>query len=86
MHDTLLKQQVTTTASGGTTLTNVTIPELYTDPIAPTAGSAWVLATDIGAIGTPIGLLLSLTHAVSTFSYQFSYRTNEGTTIRTGLI
>jgi hypothetical protein len=64
---------------------SVSIPELYTDPVSPTPQSAWVLATDQGALGTPIGLLLSLTHAVSIFTYQLSYRTLEGTTIRSPL-
>jgi len=58
------------------------IPEVYIDPVSPTAGQTWVLATDRGAIGTPIGLLLSLTHAANVFGYQLSYRTLEGTTIR----
>jgi len=62
-----------------------TIPEVYIDPVSPIAGQTWVLATDRGAIGTPSGLLLSLTHGSSVFGYQFSYRTTEGTTIRTVL-
>lgn len=62
-----------------------TISQVTTDPVSPTAGTTWVLATDQGAIGTPIGLLLSLTHANSLFVYQLSYRTAQGTTIRTNL-
>lgn len=59
-----------------------TIPEVTTDPVSPTAGQVWVLAADLGAVGTPIGLLLSLTYAVSNFDYKLSYRTSEGTTVR----
>lgn len=72
--------------NGGSSGGSPSIPELYSDPVSPTAQSAWVLATDSGAIGTPIGLLLSLTHAASVFSYQLSYRTLEGTTARVPIV
>jgi hypothetical protein len=67
-----------------------TIPEYYTDPVSPVAEQAWVLATGSGAIadGTPMGLLLALTYTGnggSGFTYQFSYRTIEGTTKRVTL-
>lgn len=68
----------------------VSIPQVNTDPVAPAAESAWVLRTTAGAIpdGTPIGLLLALTYTGNTgsSSYQFSYRTNEGTTIRVAMV
>ena len=64
---------------------SATITELYSDPVSPTPQQAWVLATPLSSPGSPIGLLLSLTYAVNTFSYQLSYRTLEGTTIRTVL-
>lgn len=64
----------------------VSIPQVSTDPVAPAAQDAWVLKTASGAIadGTPIGLLLALTYKDNTgsLSYQFSYRTQEGTTKR----
>ncbi len=63
---------------GSVTSGSVSIPELSSDPVSPAAQSAWVLKTSL--IGTPIGLLLALTH--STILYQFSYRTLESTTIR----
>jgi hypothetical protein len=75
------------------------IKEYFTaDPIAPVAETAWVLRTGSGGgivqlstKGVPIGLLLSLTYAVTAsttgiaYTYQFSYRTKEGTTIRSAL-
>jgi hypothetical protein len=67
------------------------IPQLNSDPSTPRAESAWVLRTGSGgaiADGTPIGLLLALTYqdnAGVAFSYAFSYRTKEGTTLRAAL-
>ena len=57
------------------------IPELLTDPVSPTAQSAWVRATMLTAPGQPLGLLLSLTRAIGTYSYELRYRTLEGTTV-----
>lgn len=57
------------------------IPEYLTDPISPSAGTMWVLRTDL--IGKPIGLLMALTYTNDI--YQLSYRTTEGTTVRTVL-
>ena len=62
-----------------------TIPEYYTDPVSPTPGQTWVLATLKMAAGSPIGLLLSLTYSISVYTYQLSYYTSEGTIIRTPL-
>lgn len=66
---------------------SVTIPELTSDPVSPAPESAWVLRTDVPEIiGSPIGLLLSLTYATSSLpTYQFSYQTLEGTIVRTQL-
>ena len=69
---------------------NSTIPEYTTDPVSPVAEDAWILRTEVtdGVVGVPRGLLLALTYtglAVSS-TYQFSYRTSGGTTIRTALI
>lgn len=69
------------------------IPELSLDPVSPNAGDAWVLKTQSGSGsiggGKPRGLLLGLTIPGSggsiTFSYKFSYRTSEGSTVRTAL-
>jgi hypothetical protein len=61
------------------------IPELHTDPSPPVPQSTWVLATVLEAAGSPMGLLLSLTYGVDIDTYQLSYRTLEGTTIRTVL-
>lgn len=61
-----------------------TIPEYASDPLSPAVNSAWVLKTVIPD-GTPIGLLLALTYT-SEITYQFSYRTSEGTTVRTQLV
>lgn len=65
---------------------NTTIPEYSVDPVSPAPEDAWVLHSGFAAAGSPIGLLLSLTYAVpTTGSYQFSYRTTEGTTVRVPL-
>lgn len=61
--------------NGGSTFS---IPELTVDPVSPYAGETWVLHS--GIIGSPIGLLLSLTHGAD--QYELSYRTLEGTTVR----
>ena len=60
---------------------NADIPELMQDPANPTPESAWVLHSPVA--GSPIGLLLALTHAVS--KYQFSYQTANGGIKRTEL-
>ena len=62
-----------------------TLPEYYTDPVSPAAGDTWILATIATAGGSPMGMLLSITYAANTYTYQLSYRTTEGTTIRTTL-
>ena len=68
---------------------SITIPEYLTDPSSPAANSAWVLRTIQGGLqaGNPVGLLLALTYATSAgvSSYQFSYYTTEGTTVRSTL-
>lgn len=67
------------------------IPELTADPVAPVAEQAWVLKTGSGSIsaGSPIGMLLSLTYPndipSGALTYQFSYRTKAGTTVRADL-
>lgn len=72
----------TSTGGGG----SVNIPQLNADPPSPAPESAWVLATPIVSGGSPIGLLLALTgSSVTGYTYQFSYRTLEGTTRRVAL-
>ena len=59
-----------------------TIPELYTDPVSPTPQQVWVRATPIVSGGTPIGLLLALTHSdITGYTYELAYRTLEDTTV-----
>lgn len=64
------------------------IPELSSDPASPKAEDVWVLRSGSGASipdGTPIGLLLALTYTGNSgvsFTYQLSYRTKAGTTVR----
>lgn len=74
---------------GGTTTLDVTIPQLTADPSNPSQESAWVLRSGAGGSGggKPIGLLLSLTTtgSGSGFTYQFSYRTKQDTTLRATL-
>lgn len=74
--------------SGGSTVGGATmIPELSADPASPISEEAWVLRS--GSAGgipyslMPLGLLMS--SAVVSYTYQFSYRTLEGTTVRTTL-
>jgi len=58
------------------------------DPSSPIAEQAWVRRNGSGdtiADGVPIGLLLALTykdHTATAFTYDHSYRTKEGTTVR----
>lgn len=73
------------------------IKQYSIDPANPSAETAWVLRSGTGTgtstttSGSPIGLLLCLTYAESittsgsAYSYQFSYRTKEGTTERVAL-
>ena len=71
--------------SGGSSSSSSGIPEVYTDPVSPTPGQTWILATAIANVGQPIGLLLSLTYAVNRYTYQLSYYTSENLIIRTVL-
>jgi hypothetical protein len=57
------------------------IPQVSTDPASPAAQDAWVRATMITSPGQPIGLLLSLTRALGTYTYEFRYRTQQGITV-----
>lgn len=68
------------------------IPQVSADPATPRIQDPWVRRTGAGSSdpipdGTPIGMLLALTYhgdaGVSTdYTYDFNYRTDEGTTIR----
>jgi predicted alpha/beta-hydrolase family hydrolase len=69
------------------------IKQYDVDPTSPKKESAWVLRT-VGAGGStegmPMGLLLALTYAITSAgggatTYQFSYRTKQGTTQRSNL-
>ncbi len=67
----------------------VSISQVNTDPASPTAEDAWVLKTMTGAasagkLKATMGLAFPLVTIanVGTPSYQFSYRTSEGTTKR----
>lgn len=74
-------------SSSGSSGGNPSIPEVTADPVSPTAGDVWVLHTTLPAvIGTPLGLLLSITRSTdATEMYQLSYYTTENTTVRTVL-
>lgn len=62
------------------------IPEYTSDPVSPTPEETWVLYSGPAIVGSPIGLLLSLTHAQPTVgSYLFSYYTLEGSIKRVPL-
>jgi hypothetical protein len=62
--------------SGGSNL-----PEYGSDPVSPANGDTWVLRQ--GVVGSPLGMLLALTTAKST--YKLSYKTISGTTVRVDL-
>lgn len=62
-------------AGGGST-----ISEYTTDPVAPAAGTVWVLSKPAGS---PSGLLLALTQGES--SYSLSFKTLAGSIVRTSL-
>lgn len=67
-------------ASGGAS----GIPELANDPVSPATNDAWVLHKQY-VIGSPIGLLLSLTNAASSSDYKLSYKTISGAVVRVAL-
>jgi hypothetical protein len=73
--------------------TSSVIPELTSDPSSPSPQQAWVLVTQSGhgvvgggKLRSFLGLGFTYVSAGSggtiSYSYQFSYRTNEGTTKR----
>jgi hypothetical protein len=65
---------------------SVNIPEVNIDPLTPNAGDTWVLHLGTAIGGSPIGLLLALTQSDDRVGgYDLSYRTSEGTTVRTPL-
>lgn len=65
------------------------IPQLDSDPASPAQEDAWVLASISGGVGggEPLGLLLALTTPATggSSTYELSYRTKEGTTVRVTL-
>lgn len=60
------------------------LQEYVLDPSSPIPGDTWVLRTNVLLAGNPIGLLLALT-SIATYTYAFSYRTLDGSTVRTSL-
>lgn len=76
---------VNSTATGGGS-----IPQYDTDPASPAAEDAWVLKSGSVTGGGKLQFLFGLGTPVTDsgtggVTYQFSYRTQEGTTIRTTL-
>jgi len=66
--------------------TNTTIPEVTMDPSSPTAGETWVLMSSVGLAGEAMGVLgLTYSGDAAHSTYQLSYYTTEGTTVRTEL-
>lgn len=66
------------------------IPQLDSDPSSPNSEDLWVLKSVTGGgagVGEAYGLLLTLTQpgAGAATSYELSFRTLEGTTVRTAL-
>jgi len=66
------------------------IKQFSSDPASPKTEDAWILKTSTGGTGggIPYGLLLVLTqpNVGGTISYEFKYRTKEGTTIAVALM
>lgn len=81
---TLIAGVISVLPAGDTVSGASTITQLTTDPVTPTANQTWVLA-QIAAVGSPVGLLLSLTQATVVYTYALRYRTLEGTIIGTPL-
>jgi hypothetical protein len=66
---------------------NITIPQVDTDPVSPTAEQAWVKKT---AVAVPIShtiftLGLTIPGGSTPPAYEFKYRTKEGTTVSVAL-
>lgn len=60
------------------------LQEYALDPSSPMPGDVWIKRTNVLLAGNPIGLLLALT-SIATYTYAFSYRTLDGSTVRTSL-
>lgn len=70
--------EVINPSSGGTT----GIPEYTSDPVSPSAQDAWVRRS--GSAGGQVTLFIGgfpYTDPGSGYTYEFRYRTTEGTTI-----
>lgn len=72
--------------------TSANIPQFDSDPVAPNPEDAWVLKTTVGGIGggmlimyAGLGFPMLTPGAGGGVTYQFSYRTLEGTTKRVAL-
>ena len=80
------ERQVLQVSSSSATFANLRLPEYTSDP-TPASGDVWVLRSGSGGTdGIPLGMLLALTQNVgATTSYQLSYRTSEGSTVRATL-
>lgn len=63
-----------------------TIQELYSDPVSPSQQDTWVLAIEFATAGEAMGVMgLTYSGDLAGFTYKLSYRTIEGTTVRTDL-
>ncbi len=74
---------------GDSNSATVTIPQYNSDPASPVEEEVWVLKTGGGGSGSgeAYGLLLALTQpgGGGAATYELSYRTIEGTTVRATL-
>lgn len=76
------KFDVVNVGSGGP----ATIQELYSDPVTPSPQDTWVLAVEFAGAGDAMGIMgLTYSGDLAGFTYKLSYRTIEGTTVRTDL-
>lgn len=84
--DSATDRQVLMATSSAASFQNLKLPEYTSDP-SSSSGDVWVLRSDAGGTeGIPLGMLLAITQTVgATSSYQLSYKTSEGTTVRTTL-
>jgi hypothetical protein len=62
------------------------VPQLDADPASPSAEDSWILKTASGGSpGDAYGMLMGITQAGGSDTYEYSYRTKEATTVRAAL-
>lgn len=75
---------------GSSSSGSVSIPEYTSDPVSPSARDAWVLRTGSMSGGGELMYMIGGMPVLSSgtgggYTYQFKYRTDEGTTVAVAL-